>query len=92
MTMIPIASIKTGKRHRQDHGDIAALAASIRDIGLMHPVVIKPDRTLIAGERRLMAFKQLGRDVIPVTQRKFRLTEPDLAWLLEAAQRLEASG
>ena len=67
MSILPLASIKCGKRHRQDHGDIAALARSIEEIGLLHPIVIAPDRTLIAGERRLLAFKQLGRDVIPVT-------------------------
>ena len=67
MTIIPVAAIKIGPRHRQDHGDIAALARSIEGVGLLHPIVIRPDRTLIAGERRLLAFKQLGRDIIPAT-------------------------
>ena len=67
MTMIPVAAIKIGPRHRRDHGDIAALARNIEGVGLLHPIVIKPDRTLIAGERRLLAFKQLGRDIIPAT-------------------------
>jgi ParB-like chromosome segregation protein Spo0J len=67
MTALPLDSIKIGSRSRQDHGDIAALARSIEEIGLLHPIVIKPDRTLIAGERRLMAFEQLGRETIPVT-------------------------
>ena len=30
-------------------------------VGLLHPVVIPPDGTLIAGERRLQACKALGR-------------------------------
>jgi N6-adenosine-specific RNA methylase IME4 len=67
MSALPVDSIKIGSRSRQDHGDIAALARSIEEIGLLHPIVIKPDRTLIAGERRLMAFEQLGRETIPVT-------------------------
>jgi ParB family transcriptional regulator, chromosome partitioning protein len=52
MTILPLASIKIGKRHRQDHGDIAALARNIEEIGLLHPIATKPDRTLIGGERR----------------------------------------
>ena len=63
----PIAEIETGHRHRQDYGDIDALARNIAEIGLLHPVVIRPDGRLIAGERRLRAFKQLGREAIPVT-------------------------
>jgi ParB-like chromosome segregation protein Spo0J len=64
---MPIADIKIGIRHRKDMGDIAGLAASIAEIGLLHPIVVKSDGTLIAGERRLAAFKQLDRTEIPVT-------------------------
>jgi ParB-like chromosome segregation protein Spo0J len=63
---IDIAEIKIGKRYRKDLGDIAELAASIADIGLLHPVVIMPDGTLLAGRRRLAACKKLGWDKIPV--------------------------
>jgi N6-adenosine-specific RNA methylase IME4/ParB-like chromosome segregation protein Spo0J len=62
-----IAEIKLGKRHRFDYGDIDALAASIEKVSLLHPVVIRPDGRLIAGERRIRAFKKLGRERIPVT-------------------------
>lgn len=63
----PIAAIRIGKRHRRDMGDIPALAASIADVGLLHPVVVTPQNELIAGERRLKAFKALGWTDIPVT-------------------------
>jgi ParB-like chromosome segregation protein Spo0J len=63
----PIAEIQIGHRHRQDYGDIDSLAQNIADVGLLHPVVITPGGRLIAGERRLLAFKQLGRETIPVT-------------------------
>ena len=46
----PISAIQVGKRHRKDLGDIRALARSIQEIGLLHPVVIRPDRKLIAGD------------------------------------------
>jgi N6-adenosine-specific RNA methylase IME4 len=62
-----IADIVVGKRHRRDFGDVGALAASIANVGLLHPVVIRPDGILIAGERRLEAYKLLGRAHIPVT-------------------------
>jgi N6-adenosine-specific RNA methylase IME4 len=62
-----LADIRVGKRHRRDLGDVAALAESIRAVGLLHPVVIRPDGMLIAGERRIEAHKRLGRTHIPVT-------------------------
>jgi N6-adenosine-specific RNA methylase IME4 len=65
--MMDIASIKIGKRHRKDLGDIDGLAASMGELGLLHPVVITPDRELIAGERRLRAAESLGWPEISVT-------------------------
>jgi ParB-like chromosome segregation protein Spo0J len=67
VTTMPIADIKVGTRHRKDMGDIAALARNISEIGLLHPIVVTPDGTLIVGGRRLAAYKQLGRTDIPVT-------------------------
>jgi len=61
-----IADISIGRRHRKDLGDIDALAASIDNLGLLHPIVILPDNKLVVGERRLAAFKKLGRETIPV--------------------------
>lgn len=63
---LPISSIKAGKRHRKDLGDVKALAASIEEIGLLHAVVVTPDRRLVAGLRRLKACKRLGWKTIPV--------------------------
>jgi N6-adenosine-specific RNA methylase IME4 len=48
-------------------GDIDGLAASIRELSLLHPVVITPAGVLIAGERRLRAAQLLGWCEIPVT-------------------------
>jgi N6-adenosine-specific RNA methylase IME4 len=60
-----LAAIRVGERTRRDLGDIAALAASIREHGLLHPIVITPNGELIAGERRFEAFRLLGRSEIP---------------------------
>jgi N6-adenosine-specific RNA methylase IME4 len=62
-----ISDIRVGKRHRVDLGDVAGLGASILEVGLLHPVVVRPDGLLIAGERRLEACKAIGMARIPVT-------------------------
>ena len=51
-----IADIQIGERHRKDMGDIEGLARSIDEIGLLHPVVVRPDGILVAGERRFWAW------------------------------------
>ena len=66
MTTRRIDEIVVGERHRRDLGDIASLAANVAELGLLHPIVIRPDGTLIAGERRLAAARQLGSCEIPV--------------------------
>jgi N6-adenosine-specific RNA methylase IME4 len=67
LATMPIAEIRSGARHRKDMGDIAGLAASMAELGLLHPVVVRRDGTLIAGERRIRAATQLGWPDIPVT-------------------------
>jgi ParB/RepB/Spo0J family partition protein len=67
MAVRRISGIEVGRRHRRDLGDTDRLAASIREVGLLHPVVIRPDGKLIAGHRRLEACKRLGWTEVPVT-------------------------
>jgi ParB-like nuclease domain len=68
---IPVADIEVGTRHRHDMGDIDALAQNIAEIGLLHPIVVTPAQDgrsrLIAGARRLLAYRKLGRERIPAT-------------------------
>lgn len=64
--MMDVASIEVGLRYRADMGDLQRLADSIADIGLLQPIVVTPDRKLIAGERRLRACSEiLGWQEIP---------------------------
>jgi hypothetical protein len=58
--IVSIEHIKVGERCRKDVGDLEGLAASIRDVGLLHPIGIKCDGTLIYGGRRLAAAKLNG--------------------------------
>jgi N6-adenosine-specific RNA methylase IME4 len=64
--LMDIAGIQLGPRFRRDLGDIAQLAQSIAEIGLLHPIVINPNGQLIAGYRRLEACKKLGWKQVPV--------------------------
>jgi len=55
-----------------DPDSLAALAASIRVHGLLHPIVVEPDvdgYRLVAGERRLRAARQSGVSLIPAILR-----------------------
>ncbi|BDA64302.1 ParB/RepB/Spo0J family partition protein [Actinomyces capricornis] len=61
-----------------DEDDIAELAASIKEVGLLQPIVVRlaPDATadepsyeLIMGERRLRASKEAGMETIPAVVR-----------------------
>jgi hypothetical protein len=67
MGQIPISQIVIGERHRRHLGNIDALAANIGELGLLHPVVVRRDGLLVAGERRLEACKRLGWKSIPAT-------------------------
>jgi hypothetical protein len=60
MSTRPLDEIRIGPRHRRDMGDIPTLAASIAELGLLHPIVVTPTGELIAGARRLAAARLLG--------------------------------
>ena len=62
---IPLFRIKANGRHRKDYGDIASLAASIEQLGLLQPIGITANHELVFGQRRLLAFEHLGRTSIP---------------------------
>lgn len=65
--VVPVNDIDVGGRDRLDMGDLAGLTASIRAVGLLHPVVITADWQLVAGDRRLAAVRELGWREVPVT-------------------------
>lgn len=60
-------------RHIFDDEALAELVHSIKEIGLLQPVVVRQTKTgyqLIAGERRLRASKKAGLKTIPALIRK----------------------
>jgi len=62
---IAIDSIHASNRYRKDYGDLAGLAASIEQLGLLQPIGISAANELVFGQRRLKAFQLLGRSTIP---------------------------
>src|SRR5262245_51071252 len=63
---LPVTEIKVQNRYRKEKGDLLKLIESIRDIGLLHPIVVNHHHVLLAGERRLLAVQKLGWTDVPV--------------------------
>ncbi|MBX3356561.1 MAG: ParB/RepB/Spo0J family partition protein [Phycisphaeraceae bacterium] len=78
-----------------EQASIAELAESIKSAGLIQPIVVRPVESedgrpryeLIAGERRLRAFRSLGRSRIPAIVRQVSTQESALLALIENIQR-----
>ena len=73
-----------------DPEKIAELAASIKEHGVLQPVIVRPHNQgyeLVVGERRLRASKQLGLEKIPAVIKT--LTDQDMTEvaLIENIQR-----
>jgi ParB-like chromosome segregation protein Spo0J len=56
---VRIEDVKIGSRVRTDFGNLSALAASIKQIGLLHPIGVTTDMQLVFGERRLRACRDM---------------------------------
>jgi ParB family chromosome partitioning protein len=84
---VPVASIRPNPHQPRQHFDeesLSALTASVRELGVLQPVLVREVGTgeyeLIAGERRWRAAKRGGLPTIPVVVR----TADDLASLEQA--------
>jgi ParB family chromosome partitioning protein len=62
----PIDRIKIPPARLQTLGDLSELKHSIEEIGVLAPVLVRADGTLIAGAHRVEASRQLNRQTIPV--------------------------
>jgi ParB family transcriptional regulator, chromosome partitioning protein len=69
---IPVTAIDPNPGQPRTHFDeelLAALAASIRELGVLQPILVRPGEggryQLIAGERRWRAAKRVGLQTIP---------------------------
>ena len=57
---LKVDEIKIGSRIRQEIGDLTELKESIKEVGLLQPILINSDNELLSGLRRLEACRQLG--------------------------------
>jgi ParB family chromosome partitioning protein len=61
---IDIDSIVVKNRIREDLGDLTPLERSIKDLGLIFPILVNESNVLISGERRLAACKNIGETTV----------------------------
>ena len=90
---VPVSAIRPNTHQpRRSFGEagIKELAASIREVGILQPLVIRATENgfeLIAGERRLRAAKEAGIDRVPVLIRQAAEGESMELALVENLQR-----
>lgn len=92
LAFVDLDKIHWEKRFRTDLGDIASLAESIKDKGVLQPITVTPDFELMAGERRVTAAKAAGLTQIPaLIRRKEDIIDAREVELLENTMRLDFS-
>ena len=95
VTELPVASIVPNPHQPRkdfDESAVRELAESIRSEGLLQPIVVRKVKggyELIAGERRLRAFKQLSLKFIPVRVIEASDASSAVLALLENLQRAD---
>ena len=90
---LPVTAIRPNSRQPRNsfpEAGIRELAASIREVGILQPLVVRSTPAgfeLIAGERRLRAAREAGLDRVPVLIRQAGENESIELALVENLQR-----
>lgn len=91
---LPVASIIPKEQVRKTFNDIEDLAASIKSVGLINPIIVsKPNEmgkyTILKGERRWRAYKHLGyEEIIALIDQSIMSVEDEtIGELIENIQR-----
>lgn len=94
MPDIAIALIKPGKNPRTyfDPQEMDELANSVRSVGILQPILLKPlgdtgEYEIVAGERRWRAAQLAGLAEIPAIVREFSDDDAEVAAVTENIQR-----
>ena len=96
---IKVSDIKVENRSRRDLGDflgdddeesLVSLSNSIKKFGLLQPLVVSSDFTLLCGERRLRATKLAGLDTVSVVIKD--ITDPIITKQIELEENLRRKG
>jgi ParB-like chromosome segregation protein Spo0J len=67
--------------------DVQALAVSIRERGILNPLVVTPDGYVMDGNRRLVAARLAGLDTVPVRVKNVSRGDPEFTRLLVESNR-----
>lgn len=95
---VPIALIRANPRNPRkefDEGDLADLASSIEQRGVVQPIIVRPapgvpdEYEIVAGERRWRASQRAGLHEIPVVIRELGNREAMEIALVENIQRTD---
>ena len=87
--MVKIAKLDRSHPSRQiDRRHVGELAASIRDNGLLHPVIVDDNHVVLAGHHRVAAHELIGLDEIPATVISLGEIKKQLATIDENLMRL----
>lgn len=94
LSTLRVAEIEPNReqpRKSFDDGAISALADSIREHGMIQPILVRPlengSYQIVAGERRWRAARMLGLEEVPVTIRAMSDQETMQIALIENLQR-----
>lgn len=97
-SIVAIERLQPNPRQPREYFDeeaLASLASSIREVGLLQPVIVNEDEegayTLVAGERRLRAARMVGLSEIPVIIREGEDDKLLTEALIENLQREDLS-
>ena len=89
--MIPVEEIEANPdQPRQEIGDLSELVASVREKGILEPLIVRPRGgrfQIIAGERRYRAALEVGLDELPCVIRETSDAETMELALIENLQR-----
>lgn len=90
LRMSEIEPNRSQPRQHFDEAAINELADSIRQHGLIQPIIVRPIETgyqIVAGERRWRACRQLGMNEVPAIIKEFTDSETAQIALIENIQR-----
>ena len=94
--LIPLTKIDPNARQpRNELGDLEDLMASIKERGVLEPILVRPVEgryEIIAGERRFIASKKLGIKDIPCIEMNVEDSEAMEISLIENIQRKDLNG
>lgn len=95
MEQLSLESLKPSSLNpRRDVGDVSEIAASIKSVGLLEPLIVSPNGEgfeIICGHRRAAAAKAAGLAMVPVIVRELDEKGRIEAMLVENLQRADLS-